>query len=157
MTFPVAGPVLLPGIAVDGKAVRGAVGPDGLVPYLPAAATHDTTTVIAEKLIGPKTNEVPELAPLLRELNERVPLAGHVITDDTGHTVRAHATLIRQELLAHYVMAVKCNTPKLFEALDALDWDSVPVQYVMTDSGHGRKERPDRRDRRPAPDLLLLK
>jgi hypothetical protein len=26
--------------------------------------------VIAERLIGPKTNEVPELAPLLRELDE---------------------------------------------------------------------------------------
>ena len=93
-----AGPVTFPSparlaaaIAVDGKAVRGAAGPDGAIPYLLAAATHDTTAVIAEKLIGPKTSEVPEFAPLLRGLNERLPLAGHVITIDAGHTVRAHA------------------------------------------------------------------
>jgi hypothetical protein len=89
VAFPVAAPARLPAIAVDGKAVRGAAGEDGLVPYLLAAATHERCAVIAERLIGPKTNEVPEFAPLLRELNERVPLAGHVITIDAGHTVRA--------------------------------------------------------------------
>src|SRR5579862_8615980 len=51
-TFPVAGPGWLPALAVDGKAIRGAAGPDGLIPYLLAAATHDTTAVIAEVLIG---------------------------------------------------------------------------------------------------------
>src|SRR5487761_748487 len=34
VTFPVAGPGWLPAVAVDGKAVRGAAGPDGLIPYL---------------------------------------------------------------------------------------------------------------------------
>lgn len=105
--FPVAGPRWLPAIAVDGKAVRGAIGADGLIPYLLAAATHGASVVIAERLIGPKTNEVPEFAPLLRELNARVPLTGHVITADAGHTVRAHATFICEELLAHYVLTVK--------------------------------------------------
>lgn len=141
VTFPIAGPDRLPGIAVDGKAMRGAVGPDGSIPYLLAAATHEATAVIAERLIGPKTNEVPEFAPLLRELNARVPLAGHVITVDAGHTVRAHATLICSELLAHYVMTVKHNTPKLYAALDALDWAAVKVQHETTDTGHGRRER----------------
>ncbi|MGH7734352.1 MAG: transposase family protein, partial [Gemmatimonadales bacterium] len=55
--FPVAGPGWLPAIAVDGKAVRGAAGEDGQIPYLLAAATHATTAVLAETLIGPKTNE----------------------------------------------------------------------------------------------------
>jgi hypothetical protein len=54
-----------------------------------AAATHDRSVVIAERHIGPKTNEVPESAPLPREMNERVSLAGHVLTIDAGHTVRA--------------------------------------------------------------------
>ncbi len=141
VTFPVAGPGWLPAIAVDGKAVRGAAGPDGAIPYLLAAATHDTTAVIAETLIGPKTNEVPEFAPLLRALNHRVLLAGHVITIDAGHTVRAHATFICDELMAHYVMTVKGNTPKLYDALDALDWASVPVQHQAAGTGHGRRER----------------
>ena len=65
---------------MDGKAVRGAVGADGFVPYLLAAATHGNSAVIAERLIGPKTNEMPEFAPLLRKLNGHAPLAGHVIT-----------------------------------------------------------------------------
>src|ERR1035441_10469519 len=107
VTFPVAAPGWLPAIAVDGKAVRGAAGADGLVPCLLAAATHKDPSVITERLIGPKTSEVPEFAPLLRELNDRVPLAGHVITIDAGHTVRSHAELICGELGAHYVMTVE--------------------------------------------------
>jgi len=42
VTFPLAGPGPLPAIAVDGKAVRGAAGEDGLIPYLLAAAAHGT-------------------------------------------------------------------------------------------------------------------
>ncbi|MGH3181331.1 MAG: ISAs1 family transposase [Streptosporangiaceae bacterium] len=139
--FPAAGPGWLPAIAVDGKAVRGAAGDDGLIPYLLAAAAHGTGAVLAERLIGPKTNEVPEFAPLLRELNEYYPLAGYVITADAGHTVKAHARLICEELFAHYVFTVKLNTKKLWEELDALDWGSVPAQHVTEEKGHGRRER----------------
>ena len=45
VTFPLAGPCWLPAVAVDGKAVRGAAGEDGLIPYLLAAATHGTGIV----------------------------------------------------------------------------------------------------------------
>jgi len=141
VTFPVAGPGWLPAVAADGKAVRGAAGDDGLIPYLLAAVTRGTGAVLAESLIGPKTNEVPELAPLLRGLNEYYCLAGHVITADAGHTVRAHARLICEELLAHYVLTVKLNTPRLQAELDALDWASVPVQHATEEHGHGRRER----------------
>ena len=127
-------------IAVDGKAVRGAAGDDGLIPYLLAAVTHGSGLVLAERLIGPKTNEVPEFAPLLRELNEYFPLAGYVITADAGHTVRAHASLICT-LGAHFVFTVKQNTPRLWAELDALDWARVPVQHATEEKGHGRRER----------------
>jgi predicted transposase YbfD/YdcC len=138
--FPLAGPVPLPAIAVDGKAVRGAAGPDGKIPYLLAAATHGTGAVLAERAIGPKTNEVPEFGPLLLELNEYYPLAGHVITADAGHTVKAHAALICEKLLAHFVFTVKGNTPALWAELDALDWAKVP-RLVTEERGHGRWER----------------
>ncbi|MGD0609483.1 MAG: transposase family protein, partial [Streptosporangiaceae bacterium] len=128
--FPLARPGWLPAVAVDGKAVRGAAGPDGLIPYLLAAVTHGGGIVLAEHLIGPKTNEVPGFAPLLRELNGYYPLAGHVITADAGHTVKAHARFICEELLAHFVFTVKQNTPALWAELDALDWASVPVQHA---------------------------
>jgi predicted transposase YbfD/YdcC len=139
--FPLARPGWLPAIAVDGKAVRGAAGPDGLIPYLLAAVTHGGGVVLAEHLIGPKTNEVPGFAPLLRELNGYYPLAGHVITADAGHTVKAHARFICEELLAHFVFTVKQNTPALWAELDALDWASVPVQHATEEKGHGRRER----------------
>jgi hypothetical protein len=140
VTFCVAGPGWLPALAVDGKAVRGAAGPDGKIPYLLAAATHGSGIVLAERLIGDKTNEIPEFAPLLRELDSYYPLAGHVITADAAHTVKAHAKLICGELLAHYVFTVKLNTRRLYEELDALDWAQVP-RLVTEERGHGRWEK----------------
>jgi hypothetical protein len=74
LSGPVASPVAGPGwrsaVAMDGKAVRGAAGEDGMIPYLLAAVTHGTGIVLAERLIGAKTNQVPQFAPLLRELND---------------------------------------------------------------------------------------
>jgi predicted transposase YbfD/YdcC len=130
-------PVLLPAIAVDGKAIRGAIGLDGIIPYLLAAATHERCAVIAERAIGPKSNEVPQFQPLLRGLD----LAGWVITMDAGHTVRAHATFVVGELKAHYVMTVKQNTKRLYDRLDAVDWDAVPIGHTSIETGHGRWEK----------------
>ncbi len=141
VTFPLASPAWLPAVAVDGKSVRGAAGPDGLIPYLLAAAAHGTGTVLAGHMAGPKTSEVPGFAPLLRELNGYCPLAGHVITADADCTVKAHAKLICEELLAHYVFTVRQNTPALRDEIDALDWAPVPVQHVTEEKGHGRRER----------------
>ena len=118
---PVAGPGWLPAIAVDGKAVRGAAGQDGLIPYLLAAVTHGTGIVLAERLIGAKTNEVPEFAPLLLALNGYYRLAGHVITADAGHTSAPTPPDLREAPRALRLHG-KLNTKKLWEELDALDW-----------------------------------
>ena len=142
---PIAGPGWLPAIAVDGKAVRGAVDMsdgDGQVPYLLAAATHEESVVLAERLIGAKTNEVPEFAPLLRGLASRVGgVGGCVFTMDAAHTVRSHATLITSELFAHYVMIVKQNTRKLYDKIDTLDWTNAPIAHETLDVGHGRRDK----------------
>ena len=135
------GPILRPGLAVDGKAVRGAVGPDGAIPYLLGVATHQDTVVVAERAIGPKSNEVPQFQPLLRGLAEGMDLTGWVITMDAGHTVRAHARFVVGELHAHYIMIIKGNTPGLYARVDALDWDAVPVAHVSINTGHGRWEK----------------
>jgi hypothetical protein len=138
---PIGGPVLLPAIAFDGKAMRGALGADGKVPFLLAAATHTGCTVIAERAIGPKSNEVPQVQPLLRTLaGAGEGIGGCVLTMDAGHTVRAHATFIVTQLLAHYVMTVKGNTPTLFTALDAIDWKQIPITHRSTDNRRGRGE-----------------
>jgi len=78
VAFPLAGPGWLPAIAVDGKACGVRPARTGSSRTLLAAAVHGTRAVIAERLIGPKTNEVPEFAPLLRELNEYYPTATFV-------------------------------------------------------------------------------
>jgi hypothetical protein len=102
VAFPIAAATLRPAIAVDGKAVRGAIGEDGHIPYLLAAATHENAAVIAERLIGPKTNEVPQFQPLLRGLE----IAGCVLTMDAAHTVRAHACACRK---CHQARSAPCG------------------------------------------------
>ena len=37
-----------------------------------------------------------------------------------------------------FVLPVKENRQALFDALDALPWDQVPVAHAQTDQGHGR-------------------
>jgi predicted transposase YbfD/YdcC len=140
VTFPVKRPGPLPAIAVDGKAVRGAAGQDGAIPFLLAAAAHGTGIVLAERLIGAKTNEIPEFAPLLTELDGYYPLAGHVITADAHHTVNKHARLICEQLFAHYVFTVKHNSPALWAELDALNWKKAR-RHVAAERRHGRWEK----------------
>jgi predicted transposase YbfD/YdcC len=139
--YPLSGPVMQAAVSVDGKAVRGAVGPDGLVPYLLAAATHQRGEVLAEHLIGPKTNEVPEFLPLLTRLDARFPLAGRVITVDAGLTARSIGAGIVQQFGAHYVMTIKENSKNLYQALCALDFDTPPVGAASSGKGHGRHEK----------------
>jgi predicted transposase YbfD/YdcC len=135
--FPVAGPVLLPSLNCDGKEVRGAARPDGTVPFLLSAAAAGT--VIAERQIGAKTNEIPEIGPMLLDLATRFPLAGRVITADALHTQRKLADLVCRELLAHYVLTVKRNQKTLHAALAGLNWARAR-RHVTRDAGHGRDE-----------------
>jgi predicted transposase YbfD/YdcC len=137
VTFPVHRRVLLPSLNCDGKEIRGATAAGGTVPFLLSAAAGGT--VIAEREIGAKTNEIPEIGPMLLDLNTRFPLAGHVITADALHTQRNLATLICQQLLAHYVFTVKDNQKNLHAALAALNWDRAR-RHVTRDTGHGRRE-----------------
>jgi predicted transposase YbfD/YdcC len=133
-------PRLRPGLAVDGKALRGAVGADGKIPYQLAVATHVDTVVVGERAIGPKSNEVPAFQPLLRTVAETTDLTGWVLTQDAGHTNRPTAAFIVDELHAHYVMITKGNTPKTYAQLDALPWETTPIAHTTTDTGHGRRE-----------------
>jgi hypothetical protein len=137
VTFPVADPALQPSLHCDGKEVRGAVRPDGTSLFLLSAATGGI--VLAEREIPAKTNEIPEIGPMLRELNGRLPLAGWVISADALHTQRAFAALAVGELLAHYVLTAKGNQAGLYDALQALTWAGAR-RHVTTDKGHGRRE-----------------
>jgi predicted transposase YbfD/YdcC len=147
VTFPVAGPALLPQVACDGKEVRGALRPDGsnlfpLSAALAGAACRAAAGAIvpADREIPAKTNEIPEIGPMLLELAAWFPLAGHVLTADALHTQRELTATVCEKLQAHYVLTVKRNQKNLYRALDALCWAGAS-RHVTRDKGHGRDER----------------
>jgi len=143
--YPVSGPVLQPQVACDGKMARGALRGDGTPLFLLSAAAVGPASagsgavVIADREIPSKTNEVPEMAPMLRELNEYFPLAGHVLTGDALHTQDDFGVLSREELGAHFLLAVKKNRKNLLAALAGLCWAGA-ARHVTGDKGHGREE-----------------
>ena len=67
----------------------------------------------------------------------QVDLAGKVVTADALHTVKATANFIHDHG-GEFVLPVKENRRALFDALDALPWDQVPIACTATDKGHGR-------------------
>jgi predicted transposase YbfD/YdcC len=67
----------------------------------------------------------------------QVDLNGKVVTADALHAVKATAEFICDHG-GEFVLPVKENRRVLFNALDALPWDQVPVAYAETDRGQGR-------------------
>lgn len=103
-------------VAVDGKVLRGAVRADGTQVQLLSAFLHDQGVSVAQREIASKTNEIPELQPLLQPLD----LAGRVVTADALHTQRETARFLVEDKHAHYLFTVKENQPTLYADLSAL-------------------------------------
>lgn len=134
-------PGLLPQAAADGKTVRGATRPDGSQVHLLSAFHVGEGRALAQREVGAKTNEIPELAPCLEGLD----LAGTVVTLDALHAQREAARLIREVKGGHYVMIVKANQPSLLQAvavaLDGTDAQFAEASWTEEEQGHGRRER----------------
>jgi predicted transposase YbfD/YdcC len=130
---PAAGAMV---VVVDGKTVRGARNGGGTAPHLLAAMTRHENAVIAQQQVSEKSNEIPAIIPLLRDL----PLDGAVVLADALHTQRETARFIVQDKHADYVFTVKENQPGLFAAIDALPWEQAKIAHTGEDRGHGRKE-----------------
>ena len=113
-------------IAFDGKTLKGATRENGTQVQLLSAFVHGQGTVIAQREIAEKTNEIPELRTLLQNLD----VQGQVITADALHTQRATASFLVEEKKAHYLgTAVKGIQRKLRDQLTGLPWgDSPPPQ-----------------------------
>jgi predicted transposase YbfD/YdcC len=141
-SYPLAGPAAQPAVAIDGKAVCGAVRADGTRVFVLGAATHTGTVIVAEREIGAKSAETSEFIPLLALLNAHTPLAGLVLTFDAGLTAKANARAVVEQFTAHYVVALKENAGKVYHAICALAFDPLPVGAEMTGKrAHGRSER----------------
>ena len=134
-------PGLLPQAAVDGKAVRGATRPDGSRVHLLSAFHVGEGRAMAQREVGAKTNEIPELAPAIEGLG----LAGWVVTMDALQTQREAARLITEVKGGHYLMIVKGNQPTLLArvtaALTGTDAGFAEASWAEEGKGHGRKER----------------
>jgi predicted transposase YbfD/YdcC len=124
-----------PGLAVDGKTVRGARRGDGGRPHLVAAATHHGV-VLAQRQVAAKSGETSCFTSLLEPLN----LHGAVVTADALHTVREHAAWLVTDKHADYIMIVKGNQKHLHAQLKHLPWRQVPLGTRTRDHGHGRDE-----------------
>jgi predicted transposase YbfD/YdcC len=131
-------PALMPQVVSDGKYLRGARREDGTTRILLSAATPGGVA-LAQREIPAKTNEVPEIGPMLRELNGYYPLAGHVLTADALHTTADFASLATGELAAGAVLTVKDNQPTLRALLENALWAHAAC-HVTRDKGHGRRE-----------------
>jgi hypothetical protein len=104
-------------VAVDGKTLRGAVDADGRRVHLLAALTQQQGTVLAQRRVDGKSNEISGFRPLLEEV---VDLAGWVVTADALHCQRDHARYLVAERHADYLFVAKENQPGLVAAISQL-------------------------------------
>ncbi|HET9116959.1 MAG TPA: ISAs1 family transposase [Pseudonocardiaceae bacterium] len=121
---------------LDGKTIRGARDAEGKQRHLLAALAGPeaaTSVVAAQAEVSAKTNEVPMATAVLG----RIDLNNKIVTADALHTVKATAQHIH-ERGGQFVFPVKENRRALFDALDALAWQDVPVAHRSVDKGHGR-------------------
>lgn len=104
-------------IAVDGKTLRGARRSNGSQVHLLSAFLHGQGVTVAQREVGEKTNEIPELPKLLAPLD----IKGRVVTADAMHTQTETARFLVEEKEADYVFVVKDNQPTLCDDIASLD------------------------------------
>lgn len=131
---------VIPGAAVDGKALRGARTDTGLV-FLVAAVDHASGAVLGQCQVASKRGE----GPAARDLLTRLDTPGMLWTLDALHTTRTTARLITKDLNGHYVLIIKGNQPLARAAIAALlagpDTEWADSSASETDRGHARTER----------------
>ncbi|MFI8105866.1 ISAs1 family transposase [Streptomyces sp. NPDC086023] len=118
------------------KSLRGSRTHDRVAVHLLAAVLHGEKTVIAQRQVDSKSNEITAFRPLLAPLE----LVGTVVTFDALLTQTDHARFLVEEKKAHYIAVVKGNHPTLQTALKKLPWRDVPLLDKTREAGRGRDE-----------------
>ena len=123
-------------VAVDGKTLRGARQEFGRQVHLLTAFLHQNGMVLAQRQIDSKTNEIPNLQPLLQP----VELKGCVVTLDFLHTQKETDHCLVEEKGADYLMTVKDNQSNLKKDIEELHLVAFPPQHQTIDKAHGPLE-----------------
>lgn len=110
-------PSVLARLAVDGKVLRGSGRTDGQPLQLLSAVSHRLRLTLAQVPIAEKSNEIPALKPLLRQLPS---LVGTLITADALHCQQDSAQFITQELGGDYLFGLKGNQSGVLERAERL-------------------------------------
>ncbi len=129
-----------PAIAVDGKVLRGSKDNQRQTKavYLLSALLHREKITVAQRSVDDKTNEIPEVLPLLADLD----LCGVFVTFDAIHCQKATMAFI-EEKQGYFVVTVKKNQPILHDHIESafeLFSDSVASACEEKNRGHGRIE-----------------
>lgn len=134
-----AAPLNQPGgaVAFDGKALRGSADPaqGGSALMTLCAFASDTGLTLAQVPVDEKSNEIPALLALLRDLD----VAGRAVTADALHCQRDTAAGIA-EAGGRYVLPLKENQKTLHDdaALFLADPATPVALHLDVDGGHGR-------------------
>jgi predicted transposase YbfD/YdcC len=126
-------------VRLDGKSVRGAKDAGGHQLHLlaalagPPGPTREAVVAAQTEVSGAKPRESVVARRLLAEID----LTGKVVTADALHTVKATAELIHT-MGGEFVFPVKENRRALFDALDALAWNTADITHRSRTRGHGR-------------------
>ncbi len=110
------------GVALDGKTLRGAHDGGKAAPHLLSAVLHREGIIVAQVAVGEKTNEIPCVKPLLKDLN----IEGAVVTADALHTQKETARFLVEDKKADYVFTVKDNQPTLLQDIVDLGLEAFP-------------------------------
>ncbi|WP_433357200.1 ISAs1 family transposase [Microtetraspora malaysiensis] len=123
-------------MTVDGKTQRGTATGGKPARHRLGVQLAPDGVVVAQIDVVSKSNEITAFAPLLDQIGC---LKNVVISADMMHTQRGHARYLHQRD-AFYVFPVGGNQAGLFDQLDALPWNQVPIGWTTYDRGHGRTE-----------------
>jgi hypothetical protein len=104
-------------LAVDGKVLRGSGRHDGKPLQLLSAVTHQLRLTLDQIPIAEKSNEIPALKPLLRQVK---PPPGTLITADAMHCQQESARFITQDLQGDYLFGLKGNQSGIFDKAQRL-------------------------------------
>ena len=122
-----------------GKTVRNTIapgGPEGSEVKLFSAMLHREAVVIAQLRVPEGTNEITQVAALLRDVD----LTGVVVTGDAAHAQHTTAAHLTQDRGGHYVLTVKGNQPTVLAQIVAALPPAVPgsADHVEEDRSKGK-------------------